>query len=92
MPAWVRMPMPTSETLAMRSSPTMPCAPMAGFTFVSRISIARLNSLRCTVKEKSVMPSVEAFWMIMSTSMLASAIGPEDRERDAGPVGHAQRR
>src|SRR6185369_241600 len=29
MPAWVRMPMPTRETLAMRSSPWMPFAPMA---------------------------------------------------------------
>ena len=29
-----------------------------------------------TVNEKSVLPSWLTFWMIMSTSMLASAIGP----------------
>ena len=49
---------------------------MSGFTFDSRIFIARWYSLRWTVNEKSVMPSVDAFWMIMSTSMLASAMGP----------------
>ena len=58
----------------------------------SRMSIARLNSFRCTVNEKSVSPSMEAFWMIMSTSMFASAIGPEDREGDAGAVGDADAR
>src|SRR6266568_4782161 len=33
-------------------------------------------SLRCTVNDKSVRPSTPAFCMIMSTSMLASPIGP----------------
>ena len=36
-----------------------------------------LYSPRGTVKEKSVVPSLPTFWMIMSTSMLASATAPK---------------
>ena len=45
-----------------------------------------------TVKVMSVKPSSLAFWMIMSTTMLASAMGPKSPRRQPGPVGNLLQR
>ena len=76
MPACERMPMPTIDTLAIRSSPDTSRHLMCGCTWPLRIFIAFAESLRCTVNDRSVMPSWPTFCTMTSTSMLASAIGP----------------
>src|SRR5262249_33943486 len=70
-PAWLRMPTPTMETLATRSSAVTPSAP------ISRASPARTFSARCrsvrgNVKEMSVSPSRLMFCTIMSTTMFCA--------------------
>ena len=50
--------------------------PVAGAIFDFSSSITRAKSLLCTVNEKSVLPSRDTFWMMTSTSMLASATAP----------------
>ena len=45
-----------------------------------------------TVKLTSVVPSVDTFWTIMSTTMFAARDRAEDRVDDARPVGHAEDR
>ena len=75
-PTWLRMPMPTMLTLQMRASPTTSAAPSVGTTLALSRSMVFWKSLRCTVKLKSVLPSLLTFWMITSTSMLASATAP----------------
>src|SRR5213078_968637 len=86
MPACVRMPTPTIDTLATSSCPAMPCAPISR-AVASRSPFAVSKSPRDTVKVKSVVPSALAFWMIMSTTMLARAIGPKTRAASPGRSG-----
>src|SRR5437660_6104633 len=86
MPACVRMPMPTIDTLATSSWPATPCAPISR-AVASRSPFACSKSPRDTVKVKSVVPSALAFWMIMSTTMLARAIGPKTRAASPGRSG-----
>src|SRR5947208_5867004 len=86
MPACVRMPMPTIDTLATSSWPATPCAPISR-AVASRSPFALSKSPRDTVKVKSVVPSALAFWMIMSTTMLARAIGPKTRAASPGRSG-----
>src|SRR6266481_3626786 len=76
MPACVLIATPTTETLQIFGSPRMSAALMWSLTCLLSTSSAFWYSFRCTVNDKSVMPSTPAFWMIMSTSMLASPIGP----------------
>ncbi len=76
MPTWLRMPMPTMETLQILVSPSTRSVPRVGTTLVLSTSRQRAYSLRCTVKLKSVLPSWLTFWMMTSTSMLASATAP----------------
>ena len=47
---------------------------------------------RGTVKVRSVVPSALAFWMIMSTTMLAPAIGPKSCAATPGRSGTPQQR
>src|SRR6266446_2403846 len=86
MPACVRMPMPTIDTLATSSWPATPCAPISR-AVASRSPFALSKSPRDTVKVRSVVPSALAFWMIMSTTMLARAIGPKTRAASPGRSG-----
>src|SRR6266566_133223 len=86
MPACVRMPMPTIDTLATSSWPATPCAPISR-AVASRSPFACSKSPRGTVKVRSVVPSALAFWMIMSTTMLARAIGPKTRAASPGRSG-----
>src|SRR5438552_3300888 len=86
MPACVRMPMPTIDTLATSSWPATPCAPISR-AVASRSPFAWSKSPRDTVKVRSVVPSALAFWMIMSTTMLARAIGPKTRAASPGRSG-----
>ena len=65
-----------TDTFDTFGSPDTLAAPMCPFTLSFRIARARWYSPRGTVKVKSVLPSTDWFWMIMSTSMLASATGP----------------
>src|SRR5574343_1388949 len=74
-PGCERMPTPTADTLQILLSPVTSRAPSLALTS-SRMPIALAYSPRFTVKEKSVVPSWPTFWMIMSTSMLASAMAP----------------
>src|SRR5437773_1926957 len=86
MPACVRMPMPTIDTLATSVWPATPWAPMS-FAVASTSALAWSKSPRGTVKVRSVVPSALAFWMIMSTTMLARAIGPKTRAASPGRSG-----
>src|SRR5437870_7823114 len=86
MPACVRMPMPTIDTLATSSWPATPCAPLSR-AVASRSPFALSKSPRATVNVRSVVPSALAFWMIMSTTMLARAIGPKSRAATPGRSG-----
>src|SRR5437867_3286175 len=86
MPACVRIPMPTIDTLATSSWPATPCAPISR-AVASRSPFALSKSPRDTVKVRSVVPSALAFWMIMSTTMLARAIGPKTRAASPGRSG-----
>src|SRR5213594_247149 len=86
MPACVRIPMPTIDTLATSSWPVTPCAPISR-AVASRSPFACSKSPRGTVKVRSVVPSALAFWMIMSTTMLARAIGPKTRAARPGRSG-----
>ena len=72
-PVWVRMPIPTTEILATSASWVTDVAP----TSLPASSAARRVSGRsplATVKLTSVIPPVETFWTIMSTTMFAAAI------------------
>src|SRR5215813_9714768 len=75
-PEWLRIPTPTMETLAMRSSATTPAAPISLATPASADS-ARCRSARARVKEISVEPSRPMFWTIMSTTMFCRASPPK---------------
>ena len=86
-PTCERMPMPTAETLATLSLPITATAPTAGAMVFFTSSIALLYSERFTVNEKSVVPSLLWFWMIMSTSMFAAAIGPKMPNATPGVSG-----
>src|SRR5437870_6996003 len=86
MPACVRMPMPTIDTLATSVWPATPWAPMS-FAVASTSALAWSKSPRGTVKVRSVVPSALAFWMIMSTTMLARAMGPKTRAARPGRSG-----
>src|SRR5437870_902462 len=86
MPACVRIPMPTIDTLATSSWPATPCAQISR-AVASRSPFALSKSPRDTVKVRSVVPSALAFWMIMSTTMLARAIGPKTRAASPGRSG-----
>src|SRR6266571_1441873 len=86
MPACVRIPMPTIDTLATSTLPATPCAPISR-AVASRSPFACSKSPRGTVKVRSVVPSALAFWMIMSTTMLARAIGPKTRAASPGRSG-----
>src|SRR5213593_21147 len=86
MPACVRIPMPTIDTLATSSWPATPCAPISR-AVASRSPFALSKSPRDTVKVRPVVPSALAFWMIMSTTMLARAIGPKTRAASPGRSG-----
>ncbi|MNY36379.1 hypothetical protein D3C86_1708630 [compost metagenome] len=76
MPTCERMPTPTTDTFDTFGSPDTLAAPIWPFTLSVRMVSARWYSPRGTVNVKSVLPSTDWFWMIMSTSILASAIGP----------------
>src|SRR3546814_4597619 len=67
MPAWLRMPTPTSETLTISVAVLTPLAPLS-VASLRLISSARSKSLRCTVNVKSVEPSAPTFCTIMSIS------------------------
>ena len=75
-PEWLRMPTPTMETLAMRSSATTPAAPISVAT-PARADSARCRSARGRVKEMSVDPSRPMFCTIMSTTMFCLASPPK---------------
>src|SRR5881409_290712 len=74
-PPWLRMPTPTIETLATRSSWTTPRAPIDRATS-SSATTARAWSPRGRVNDMSVYPSRLMFWTIMSTTMFFAAIAP----------------
>ena len=69
--------MPTIDTLATLSSDNTSLAPTAGAMEPLSNARVRLNSLRCTVKVKSVVPATDWFCTIISTSILASATLPK---------------
>src|SRR5690606_3656245 len=71
-PGWVFMPAPTSDTLPIRSSSSMPWAPISA-TSGWRASWAVRASVSGIVQEMSVVPSAATFCTIMSTLTLASA-------------------
>src|SRR5271156_5098205 len=73
-PEWVRMPTPTTETLATCSLCRMPAAPISLAVRLT-ISRARFKSSRPIVNVMSVRPSALAFWIIISTTIPASAMG-----------------
>ena len=75
-PEWLRMPTPTMETLATRSSAATPLAPTSLATVASALS-ARCRSARGRVNEMSVEPSRPMFWTIMSTTMFCLASPPK---------------
>ena len=66
------MPVPTSETFAMFLSTTYSRAPICGSTR-STVSHARSRSDSGHVNVRSVWPSSETFWMIMSTLTMLPA-------------------
>ena len=76
MPVCERIPMPTTLTLQIRLSPMISRALNAFARSRESTSSAFWYSLRLTVNEKSVCPDAPMFCTIMSTSMLAAAIGP----------------
>src|SRR5690606_14707824 len=57
MPTCERTPMPTLESLPTLGSAKTSLAPTAGATWLCRTEKARSSSVRCTVKEKSVVPA-----------------------------------
>ncbi len=74
-PGWLRMPAPTSETLAIDGSTSTPCAARPGETSSAAAWALSRTSLG-TVKLMSVCPAVDTFWTIMSTSMSTAANAP----------------
>src|SRR5206468_2630250 len=85
-PEWLRMPTPTMETLATRSSCTIPRAPISRVTSASSAT-ARVWSPRGRVKDMSVYPSWLMFWTIMSTTMFLAEIAPKTRAAIPGRSG-----
>src|SRR5262245_2401930 len=73
-PAWERMPTPMMETFAIFSSESIFFAPISLAT-PSMIFRAFFRSALGTVKVRSVAPSSLTFWTIISTLILASAMG-----------------
>ena len=91
-PVCVRMPRPTTETLATSASWVTPRgADRPGRPSRRRRSVSA-RSPAATVKLTSVVPSVATFWTIMSTTMLRLGDRAEERVDDARAVGHAQDR
>src|SRR5262249_10156208 len=88
-PAWLRIPTPTIETLATRSSATTPSAPIAP-TMSPMTRSARWRSPRGRVKEMSVSPSRLMFCTIMSTTMFWAPRLPNPLGGGPGPVRGAQ--
>ena len=68
--------MPTTDTLQIWLSPMISRALKLLPRSRASTSSAFWYSLRFTVNEKSVWPDAPMFCTIMSTSMLAAAIGP----------------
>ena len=90
-PEWLRMPTPTMEILATRSSATTPCrSDLAGERAQHALGARPVRAGR--VNEMSVSPSRLMFCTIMSTTMFCLPSPPKTRRGDAGPVGHAQDR
>jgi hypothetical protein len=85
-PEWLRMPTPTMETLATRSSAVTPSAPMSRAMEASTLA-ARVRSARGSVNEMSVSPSRLMFCTIMSTTMLCAPRPPNTREAMPGRSG-----
>ena len=71
-PEWLRIPMPTIESLAIPSSVVTSPAPMRWATLRAMRKVAGKSCLM-TVKETSVAPSRLTFWTIMSTLTSFSA-------------------
>ena len=80
------MPVPTSDTFAMSSSTMNSRAPISG-TMRSMVSLARGRSAPGVVKEISVKPASDTFWMIMSRFTLAAASAPNTRAATFGASG-----
>ncbi len=72
-PVWVRIPIPTTETLATSASWVTPEAPISPAAASAVRSVSARSPL-ATVKLTSVAPPVETFWTIMSTTIFRAAI------------------
>jgi hypothetical protein len=86
-PGWLRMPAPTSDTLAMASSVTSP-APISGARAADVWTETGVEIDFGDGERDVGGPVGEVFCTIMST--LTSTVGqrPEEPGGDAGPVGH----
>jgi len=73
-PVWLRIPAPTIETLIIFLSAITEAAPNS-FPTPCSISKAFFASDFETVKVRSALPSLLTFWIIISTIILASAMG-----------------
>ena len=87
-PGWLRMPAPTSDTLAMSASASTSPAPISGAR--ARVT-SRLVSRSTfgTVKEMSVVPCSDMFCTMVSTLTMRSARARNSRAAMPGLVGDA---
>ena len=80
------IPAPTSEIVAMFVSQVTPLAPTCLETLSTVAQAAAMSALG-SVKETSVVPAVDVFYMIMSTFTFASASGSNSAAETPGWSG-----